>query len=832
MYSLLNFQKFTPLHVLATRNSPFSRCICITSNSDWSNGRLFVGRRHMNVAHSICNKPFAIGRFYTVKHQDVSNHNINRSILLPTIGIAMVVGLVFGARWYLNRTPDIERLKADARRHLNIKPSANTNNDGAGQSSGLKEAALTSSSVPETTAKIPIQASLNENQNTSFSKQTCDVTKHSDVQSEKASGSPSLDESLSSDLYPLIYIDSSKVGFPQHVRYLVIGAGTAGVAAARAIRASDSKSQILMVTGGCGPDSSAEPGIAETAFMEPPPYLRPPLSKELWRRNKPRESKLLQTDGDVRRHSWLYYEAESFFLKPEDLLAAEYGGVALLRGDPVVKLQPDSHTAILASGRSITYDRCLIATGASPRRLKQLEVCSKTGQNLFEMGLLSYFRTLADYKRLREQVDKYRELGGKVAVVGGGFLGSELTVSLLRNSQLSEKSSKPDDPPKTSLPVCNLSVMHIFRESFPMGHVLPPCLASATARFEAARGAELWPSSEVVSLSIVPSVSSSTTSEKISSTRPPSSHVQDTTINQPPRQRVRLRIRRNGVDGTQVEEVDVDHVVCAIGVEPNTNLAHSAGLELDLENGGFLVNAELESRAGIFVAGDAASYWDPVLGIRRRVEHLNFAEATGALAGKNMAASLSSNSTQYEPLRYQYQSSMWSSLGPSLTWDAVGDVDSRRLLTRSFFLSENSNSSPSSDPKLPIPDSDFGHLDRGVTFYLTPKDKRLVGILLWNLPEDLYTEEEYVVPSRLNIARSILADGRLIGATSSSDAQSASDLETEELRHLASLFDLSGELERDVSEIKAYAELKKQELKESGTDPDLLSDVPTQTTKQ
>ncbi|KAA3672441.1 programmed cell death 8 (apoptosis-inducing factor) [Paragonimus westermani] len=831
MYSLLNFQKFTPLHVLAIRSSSFSKSTSITFTCDWSNGRFFVDRRNINVWRRVCSKPFVISRFYATKHQDAPN-NTHRSILLPTIGIAMVVGLVFGMRWYMNQTPDVERLRADARRYLNIKPPANTHNDVADRSSGLKEAAVASSSVPETTAKIPLQNSLNENHNASFSKQVGEVTELTEGQSEKASGSPTLDESLSSDFHPLVYIDPSKVGFPQHVRYLVIGAGTAGIAAARAIRASDAKSQILMIAGGCGPDSSAEPGIAETAFMEPPPYLRPPLSKELWRRNKPRESKILQTDGDVRRHSWLYYEAESFFLKPEDLLAAEYGGVALLRGDPVVMLQPDSHTAVLASGRSVTYDRCLIATGASPRRLKQLEVCNKTGQNLFETGLISYFRTLADYKRLREQVDKYRELGGKVAVVGGGFLGSELAVSLLKNPQLSEGSSKSDDPSNVNLAPCSLSVMHIFRESFPMGHILPPCLASATARFETAKGAELWPSSEVVSLSIVPPVSSSTMSEKISNTQPPSPHVQDITTNQPPRQRVRLRIRRNGVDGTQVEEVDVDHVVCAIGVEPNTNLAHSAGLELDLENGGFLVNAEFESRAGVFVAGDAASYWDPVLGTRRRVEHLNFAEATGTLAGKNMAASLSSSSTQHEPLRYQYQSSLWSSLGPSLTWDAVGDVDSRRLLTRSFFLSGNSNSLPSSDPKLPIPESEFGHLDRGVTFYLTPKDKRLVGILLWNLPEDLYTEEEYVVPSRLNIARSILADGRLIGTTSSSDAQSSCDLEAEELRHLASLFDLSGELERDVSEIKAYAELKKQELKESGNGSDLPDDVPIQTTNQ
>ena len=72
-----------------------------------------------------------------------------------------------------------------------------------------------------------------------------------------------------------------------------------------------------MITGGPGPGDGAEPGIKETDFQEPPPYLRPPLSKELWRRSKKRQEKVLQTSGDIRRHSWLYYEAESFFLKPE-----------------------------------------------------------------------------------------------------------------------------------------------------------------------------------------------------------------------------------------------------------------------------------------------------------------------------------------------------------------------------------------------------------------------------------------------------------------------------------------------------------------------------------
>lgn len=44
-----------------------------------------------------------------------------------------------------------------------------------------------------------------------------------------------------------------------------------------------------------------------------------------------------------------------------------------------------------------------------------------------------------------------------------------------------------------------------------------------------------------------------------------------------------------------------DHVVVAVGSEPNVNLAHASGLEVDEIRGGFLVNSELEARNHLFV---------------------------------------------------------------------------------------------------------------------------------------------------------------------------------------------------------------------------------------
>lgn len=76
-------------------------------------------------------------------------------------------------------------------------------------------------------------------------------------------------------------------------------------------------------------------------------------------------------------------------------------------------------------------------------------------------------------------------------------------------------------------------------------------------------------------------------------------------------------------------------VIVAVGAEPNTELATTSNLEVHAEHGGFIVNAELEARSNVYVAGDAACFFDPKLG-RRRIEHHDHAVVSGRLAGENM----------------------------------------------------------------------------------------------------------------------------------------------------------------------------------------------------
>ena len=95
-------------------------------------------------------------------------------------------------------------------------------------------------------------------------------------------------------------------------------------------------------------------------------------------------------------------------------------------------------------------------------------------------------------------------------------------------------------------------------------------------------------------------------------------------------------------------------------------MAETSNLEVDPNHGGFLVNAELEARSNVWVAGDAACFYDVKLG-RRRVEHHDHAVISGKLAGENMTGAR-------KP--YLHQSMFWSDLGPEVGFEAIGIVDS------------------------------------------------------------------------------------------------------------------------------------------------------------
>ncbi|KAL5011777.1 hypothetical protein ScPMuIL_010328 [Solemya velum] len=462
---------------------------------------------------------------------------------------------------------------------------------------------------------------------------------------------------------------------PGHAQYLLIGGGTASFGAFRAIKGRDAKAKILIV--------------AEEDSL---PYMRPPLSKELWfSDDKAAVSQLKFKQWNGKERS-IFFEPEGFFTEPKKLPFQENGGVSVLKGRKVIKLDPSERKAVLDNGAEITYDKCLIATGGVPRNLPVIE---KASPEVMKRTIL--FRNIEDFRRL----DEVTKTAKSVTIIGGGFLGSELACALGKRGKET-----------------GMKVYQVFPQSGNMGLVLPEYLSQ-------------WATKKVGSEGVDVIVNKSVQSVK----------MQDNKIN--------LALS----DGSSIL---TDQVVVAVGLQPNVALAKTSGLELDDRHDGFRVNAELEARSNIWVAGDAACFYDIKLG-RRRVEHHDHAVVSGRLAGENMTGAA-------KP--YWHQSMFWSDLGPEVGYEAIGICDSTLPTTAVFAKATEKDTpkavvektgegirsetemaatpsfQPSPPPKVPTAEEDFG---KGVVFY--HRDNVIVGILLWN------------VFNKMPIARKVLKDG-------------------------------------------------------------------------
>ena len=107
---------------------------------------------------------------------------------------------------------------------------------------------------------------------------------------------------------------------PSYAQYLIVGGGTAAMSAFKAIRAKDPTAKVLVIT--------------EEHYK---PYMRPPLSKDLWTTDDERlieELKFKQYNGNER--SLLFLEDE-FYVKPKFLNTEQCanGGVAVVTGKRV-----------------------------------------------------------------------------------------------------------------------------------------------------------------------------------------------------------------------------------------------------------------------------------------------------------------------------------------------------------------------------------------------------------------------------------------------------------------------------------------------------------------
>lgn len=130
--------------------------------------------------------------------------------------------------------------------------------------------------------------------------------------------------------------------------------------------------------------------IGEEPYL---PYQRPPLSKEFLR-------------GEVGS-DFAYLRAPEFYRSHAIEMHCE---------ERVTRVDPHSRRVDCASGNHFQYDKALIATGGTPRRL------AVEGNGL---PGIRYLRTLGEARDLREALERRP----RVLVVGGGFIGCEAAAS-------------------------------------------------------------------------------------------------------------------------------------------------------------------------------------------------------------------------------------------------------------------------------------------------------------------------------------------------------------------------------------------------------------------
>ncbi len=305
-----------------------------------------------------------------------------------------------------------------------------------------------------------------------------------------------------------------------HFKYLIVGGGVTADAAARGIRDVD-------------PDGSIGIVSSETD----PPYDRPRLSKGLWKGDPLAE---------IRR-------------------PAQTPGVAIHLGRTVTAIARWNKCVVDDRRTVYSYDKLLLATGGTPRKLPT------------KSDKVIHLRNLNDYRRFAASLGE----GRRYAVVGGGFIGSEIAAALAMNGK---------------------EVVLVFPGEGICSHIFPRGLSLFLNDYYREKSVEV---------------------------------LAGETFQEAALRGGRLVLSTRNVKTFATREVPVDGIVAGIGILPNVALARDA--KLGVANG-ILVDERLRTNSrDIYAAGDAANFYSPLLGLRLRVEHEDNARAMGCLAGRAMA---------------------------------------------------------------------------------------------------------------------------------------------------------------------------------------------------
>lgn len=153
---------------------------------------------------------------------------------------------------------------------------------------------------------------------------------------------------------------------------VIVGAGLAGAKAAEALREEGFEGQLVLV----GTESHR-------------PYERPPLSKGYLQGSE---------------------ERDKVFVHPQSWYADHH--VDLRLGRTATGLDVAAHELVLDDGQRVAYDKALLATGSSPRRL------SVPGA---ELAGVHYLRSIEESEALKAAFND----SVKVVIIGAGWIGLE-----------------------------------------------------------------------------------------------------------------------------------------------------------------------------------------------------------------------------------------------------------------------------------------------------------------------------------------------------------------------------------------------------------------------
>ncbi|KZV27938.1 monodehydroascorbate reductase [Dorcoceras hygrometricum] len=287
----------------------------------------------------------------------------------------------------------------------------------------------------------------------------------------------------------------------------------------------------------------------------------------------------------------------------EKLLPEWYSekGISLILGTEIVKADLASKTLISAAGETFKYQTLIIATGSSVINLTDFGTQGAEAKNIF------YLREIIDADELVKAIKS--EKNKKAVIVGGGYIGLELSAALRIN---------------------DIDVTMVYPEPWCMPRLFTSGIAAFYEGFYANKGVQIIKGTVAAGFSA----------------------NEDGEVSE-----VKLK------DGRVLE---ADIVVVGVGARPRTALFKG---QVEEEKGGIKTDGFFRtSNPDVYAVGDVATFPLKLLNEIRRVEHVDHARKSAEQAVKAIFASEHKRTIdEYDYLPYFYSRAF------DLSWQFYGD---------------------------------------------------------------------------------------------------------------------------------------------------------------